>query len=130
MYHARIRSSDRSAVENTLYLLMSQALKSTSLERLTTAGAVNVFDQYRQLYFEGLNITELSLFNAKGKIWRAPEARSAKDLPSAIERWEADRNFLRQHAGMNMDEDDQKYNILMIAPERDAEGSAEELHRQ
>ena len=77
LYNARIRKSDREVVESTLYSLMSQSLKLQSLERLTTAGSRNVFDQYRQLFYEGLNITELSLFNAKGKIWRAPEAKSA-----------------------------------------------------
>ena len=42
--------------------------------------------------------------------------RLPKKLPAAIQRWEADRDFLQEHAQMRMPEEDQTFNVLMIAP--------------
>ena len=116
MKRASIRPSDRQAVESGLYLLMTQSLRGETEKRVTTATAKNILDQYRMIYFEGMSISELALFTAKGRLWRAPEARSYKELPNAVERWEAERNFLMEHAQLIMNEDDQKFNLLMIAP--------------
>ena len=95
---------------------MCQSLKVPTLERVPTATSRSVFDQYRAIYFEGMAIRELALFNAKGRLWRTPEARSYKDLPSVVERWESERKFLIDHAELIVSKDDRKFNLLMIAP--------------
>ena len=42
--------------------------------------------------------------------------RALKDLPGAIERWEEQLRFLAEYAAMEMDPEDKKFNVLMLAP--------------
>ena len=112
----KIRLEDQGAIESGLYLIMGQSLKGATLERVTTAISRNILDQYRAIYFEGMSISELALFNAKGRLWRVDEAKFYKELPSIVEKWESERNFFTDHAELIMSEDDQKFNLLMLAP--------------
>ena len=97
---------------------MCLSLKGATLERVTTATSRNILDQYRAIYFEGMSISELALFNVKGRLWRAAEAKSYKELPSIVETWESEGNLLTDHAELIMSEDDQKFNLLMLAPRK------------
>ena len=67
----KIREEDVITVQDSLYHALRQCLKGRTQVRPTTAGASQVLEKWRALYYEGMSFTQLALFNGKRAIWRA-----------------------------------------------------------
>ena len=103
-------------VNSNLYHMLQQYTKQTTAERVTLATKENAMDQYRMLYYEGMQVSDHALFLAKGRVWRVAEVKKGSDFAAAVDSWEQDRDFLQRHVNYTMVEWDQQYALLNICP--------------
>ena len=85
-------------VQSNLYHMLHQYTKGATAERVILASREMSLDQYRILYFEGMHVTPQAPFLAKGRVWRAQEAKRPGDFAAAIDEWERDRDSQQRHS--------------------------------
>ena len=96
--------------------MLQQYTKGTTSERVTGATRKMALDQYRLLYFEGMQVSEHALFLAKGRVWKVPEVRQATDFAAAVDLWGQDRDFLNRFGQHRMAVSDQQYALISLCP--------------
>ena len=62
-----------------------------------------------------MKITPKNLFSEKADVWRVNEVK-IEDVDAAIDDWEAKLDFLEEHSGYTMDEEDRVHGLLEIVP--------------
>ena len=69
-------------VNSNLYHMLQQYTKQTTAERVTLATKENAMDQYRMLYYEGMQVSDHALFLAtKGAFGASPRSKRVPTLP-------------------------------------------------
>ena len=112
----RLKTKHLKIIQTNLYHMLQQYTKGATNERVITATRTMSLDQYRVLYFEGMQVSEHALFLAKGRVWRVAEVKKAADFAQAVDSWEQDRDFLQRHVSYTMPISDQQYALLNICP--------------
>ena len=93
----RLTQAEMTVVASNLYHMLLAYTKGHIKDRIVIAERKNVFDQYRLIHYEHMNITAEALVNAKGRLWEMKQAKNPRQIGLAIAKWEADRRFLQAH---------------------------------
>ena len=92
----QLDAEDIVEAKTVLYTLLAKYTSGPIKRNIRLAKAKGIFEQYRKLYFAGMQITPKKLFLENAKIWKVVEA-TWDGVNDSIESWEAKLEFLAEH---------------------------------